>query len=95
MRRIDDEHVGPFDELLDDLLGGRRFQVDRHAALVAVGQVEGIGILRKRLRRDVLPVPPELAAWRLYFDHVSAEVGQDDGGARTSDEAREVHHLQT
>ena len=94
MRRVDDEHVGPFDELFENLLGRRRFQVDRHAALVAVGQVPGVGLFRKR-RRDLLPVPPELAAWRLHFDHVSAEVGQDDGGAGTSDEAREVHHLQT
>ena len=53
MRGVDDEHVGPFDELLEHLLGARRFQIERHAALVAVGEVPGIGILRLRLRRDL------------------------------------------
>jgi hypothetical protein len=55
MRRVDDEHVGPFDELLENLLCARGFQIERDAALVAVGQVPGIGILRLRLRRDLVP----------------------------------------
>ena len=95
VRRVDDEHVGPFDELLEHRLSARRFQIERDAALVAVGQMPGIGILRQRLRRDLMPVSPEIAARRLHLDHVGAEVGQDHGGAGTGDEAREVHHLQS
>ena len=55
MRRVDDEHVGPFDQPLENLLSARRFQIERDAALVAVGQVPGIGVLRLRLRRDLVP----------------------------------------
>ena len=61
MRRIDDEYVGPFDELFEDLLSAWRFQIERHAAFIAVGQVPRIGILRLRLRRDLVPNSPEVA----------------------------------
>src|SRR5580704_6231075 len=94
MRGVDDEHIGPFDELLENLLGAGGFQIERDAALVAIGQVPGIGILRRRLRRNLVPYPPEVAGRRLDFDDVSAEVGQDHSGAWASDETREVHDLQ-
>ncbi len=94
VRGVDDEHVGPFDELLENLLGAGGFQIERDAALVAIGQVPGIGIIRLRLRRNLVPYPPEVAGRRLDFDDVGAEVGQDDSGAWTRDEAREVHDLQ-
>ncbi len=45
MRRIDDEHVRPFDEPLDHRASAGRFQVERHAALVAVHEVPGIRVL--------------------------------------------------
>ncbi len=95
MRRIDDEHVGPFDELFDDLRCARRFQIERHAALVAVGQMPGIGILRLRLRGNLVPVSPQIAVRRLHLDHVGAEIGQDHGGAGTRDEARKIHYFQS
>ena len=80
---------------LEDLLRARRFQIERDAALVAVGQVPRIGILRLRLRRDLVPMSPGVAGRRLDLDDVGAEVGQDHGGARTRDEARQVHDLQS
>src|SRR6202035_457296 len=94
MRGVDDEHVGPFDELLENLLGAGGFQIERDAALVAVGQVPGIRILRLRLRRNLVPYPPGVTGRRLDFDDVGAEVGQDDSGAWARDETREVHDLQ-
>jgi len=45
MRRIDDEYVGPPDQLLDDLLRAGRLQIKRDAALVAVGEMPLIGII--------------------------------------------------
>ena len=81
MRRVDDQHVGPFDQPLENLLGARRFQIERHAALVAIGQVPGIGVFRLRLRRDLVTMSPEVAVGRLNLDDVSAKVGQDHGGA--------------
>ena len=95
MRGVDDEHVRPFDELLENLPGARVFQVERNAALVAVGEVPRIGILRLRLRRDLMPNSPHVAGRRLDLNDVGTEVGQDHGGAGTRDEAREVHHLQS
>ena len=38
---------------------------------------------------------PEVAGRRLHFDDVGAKVRQDDGGAGTCDEAREVDYLET
>src|SRR6266567_7825689 len=55
----------------------------------------GIGILRLRLRRDLVPMSPEVAARRLHLDDVGAEVGQDYGGTGARDEAGQVHHLQS
>src|SRR5271155_3246949 len=95
MRRVDDEHVGPFDELLENLLSTRGFQIERDAALVAVGQVPGIRILRLRLRWNLVSYPPEVAGRGLDFDDVGAEVGQDHRSAWARDETREIHHFQS
>ena len=95
MRRVDDEHVGPFHQPLENLLSARRFQIERDAALVAVGQVKGIGILRLRLRGDLVADSPHVAAGRFDFDHLGAKVGQDHRGAGPGDEARKVHDFQS
>ena len=62
VRRVDDEDVGPRDQLLEDLLGTGRFQIERDAALVAVGEMPLIGLIRARLLRDPVPMPPGVAA---------------------------------
>src|SRR5215467_15498918 len=95
MRRINDEHVGPFDELLENVLSVRRLQIERYAALVAVGQMPRISILRLRLRRKFVCMSPEIAVRRFHFDDVGAEVRQDHGGAWSRNEAREVHHFES
>ena len=95
MRRIDDENVGPFDELFEDLLGAWRFQIKRHTPLVAIGEVPGVGILGDRLRRHLVGMPPKLAARRLHLDDVGAEVGKNHRSARACDKAREIHHLES
>ena len=75
MRRVNDEHVGPFHQPLENLLSARRFQIEREAPLVAVGQVKGVRILRLRLRGDLVSDPPHIAAGRFDFDHLGAKVG--------------------
>src|SRR5258706_6553048 len=95
VRRIEDEDVGPLDQPLDHRSGGRRLEIERYAALVAVGEVPGIRLLRHRLRRHVVRPAPEVAGGGLDLDHVGAEVGEDHGGARPGDEARQVHHLES
>src|SRR6201998_4036426 len=60
MRRVDDENIGPFDELFENLMGARRLQIKRHTPLVAIGEVPRVGILRDRLRRAVVSLPPQL-----------------------------------
>src|SRR5215471_6058092 len=95
MRRINDEHVGPFDELLENVLSVRRLQIERYAALVAVGQMPRISILRLRLRRKFVGMSPEIAVRRLHFDDVSTEVREDHGGAGRRNEAREVNHFES
>src|SRR5215510_16340858 len=95
MRRVDDEYVGPFGESLHDLLSARGFQIERHAALVPVGQVPLIGVLRLRVRRRVIPMSPEIARRGFNLDHVGAKVAQDYASAWTRDEAREVHDFQS
>src|SRR4029077_12695821 len=83
------------DKLLENLRSARGFQIESDAALVAVGQMPGIGIFRLRLRRGLVANPPEVAARRLPLYDVGAEVGQDHRGAGTRDETCEVHHLQS
>jgi hypothetical protein len=38
---------------------------------------------------------PEVTGRRFHFDDGGAKIGQDDGGAGTRDEAREVDYLET
>src|SRR5215471_21269374 len=95
MWRIDDEYVGPRDQLLDDLMRAGRLQVERDAALVAVGKMPLIGLICHRLRRYLVRMSPGVTARRLHFDDVGAEIRQDDGGAGRRNEAREVHHLES
>src|SRR5262245_4447014 len=95
MWRIDDEYVGPRDKFLQNLLRAGRLQVERDAALVAVGKMPLIGVICRRLRRDLVPISPGVAARRLDLDDVGAEVGQDHRGAGRRNEAREVNYLQS
>src|SRR6516165_6816552 len=95
MWRIDEEYVGPLDQLLEDLRGAGRLQVERDAALVAVGEMPLIGFICVRLRRDLVRMSPRVAARRFDFDDVGAEIRQDDGGAGRRDEACEVNHLES
>src|ERR1700686_3358955 len=95
MRRIDDEHVSPFDQLFENLLRARGFQIKSDAALVAIGQMPGVGILGDRLRRQVVRNSPQVAVRRLYLDDVGTEVGKNHGSAWARDKAREIHHLES
>src|SRR6516225_3280886 len=45
VRRVGHEHVGPLDELLENLLGARRLQVENDPALVAVCEMPLIRII--------------------------------------------------
>src|SRR5271155_2597708 len=80
MRRVNDEDIRPFNELLQHLSGVWRFQVQRDSALVAVGEVPWIGIFGDRLWRQLVRMSPQFAARRLHFDDVGTEVGQDHRG---------------
>src|SRR3984885_12513494 len=95
MRRVDDEDICPFDQLFENLMGARRLQIERHAPLVAIREVPGVGILRDRLRWKVVGVPPQLAVRRLHLDDVGAEIRQDHRSAGAGDEAREIDHFQS
>src|SRR6202035_5800717 len=77
MWRVDDENVGPFDQLFENLMGARRLQIKRHAPLVAIGKMPGVRVLRDRLWWQVVRMSPQLAARRLHLDDVGAEVGQN------------------
>jgi hypothetical protein len=53
-----------------------------------------VGILSLRLEGHLVSIAPRIAVRRFDLDDVGAEIGQDHGGARRCDEAREVHDLQ-
>src|SRR5258708_20698852 len=55
----------------------------------------GVSILGARLWRELVSNPPEIAARRLHFDDVGAEVRQDHRGAGACDEARKIYHFQS
>ena len=95
MRRIDDQHVRPPDQPLEDVPRARRLEIERESPLVAVVEMPGIVVGGARLRRNLVRDPPRIAARRLDLDHVGAEVGQDHRRARTRDEARQVDHLES
>src|SRR5258708_30306330 len=94
VRRLDDERVSPFDEFFENLLRARGFQIKSDAALVAIGEVPGVGILGDRLRRQVVRNSPQVAVRRLHFDDVGTEVGQNHSSAWARYKAREIPHLE-
>src|SRR6266704_2588844 len=94
MRCVDYEHVGASNQRLQNLLRARRLRIERDAALVAVGEVRGVGVFCLRLRRNLVPDSPQITRRRLNLNHLSAKVGQDHRGAWTRDETREVHDFQ-
>src|SRR5439155_7800969 len=54
-----------------------------------------VRVLGQRLGRNLVPDPPQLALRRFDFDYVRAEVGQDYGGAGTSDETRKIDNFKS
>src|SRR2546430_2593264 len=54
-----------------------------------------VRVLGQRLRRNLVPDPPQLALRRFDFDYVRAEVGQNDRGAGTSDETRKIDNFKS
>src|SRR6476646_8761498 len=75
MRRVDDEHVRPLGQALDNFCRVRRFEINRYPTLVAIVQVPHVGILGLRLRRNLVSDPPQFALGRFDLDHVGTEVG--------------------
>src|SRR5205807_9703577 len=56
MPRVDDEHVCPLGQALDNFCRVRRFEINRYPTLVAIVQVPHVGILGLRLRRNLVPI---------------------------------------
>src|SRR5579859_921655 len=94
MRRVDDEHISPLDEFLQNLLGAWRLQIQRQAALVAVGEVPLVGDVGLRLRGDLVGVPPRIAVRGFDLDHIGAKVAEDHRGSGGGDEGRQIHDFQ-
>ena len=85
------QHVGPLDQTAHDLEPGWRLEVDGDRALAAVGRHEQGGELAGGI--DRLPAAPrDVAGKRLDLDHVGPLVGQERGGERARNHAREIHH---
>ena len=81
-----DHHVGGARQRVRDVAPGRRAQIDRDAALVAVVALE-----EARLAiQERTPVPRQIAADRFDLDHVGAEVAEDGGAVRPRDVGAEV-----
>src|SRR5882724_7007009 len=95
MRCVNDEHVGPLGQPLENLLRARSFQIEGNATLVSIRQLEGIRLFRMRLGRDLLPLSPQLSLRRLDLDDFRAEVGQDCRSAGAGNETCEVHDFQS
>src|SRR5881227_1548401 len=87
MRRVDDEHVRPLGQALDNFCRVRRFEINRYPTLVAIVQMPHIGILGLWLGRNLVPDSPQFALGRFDFDYIGTEVGQNDGRSGTSHEA--------
>src|SRR4051812_41185960 len=87
MRRVDDEHVRPPGQALDDFCRVRRFEINGYPTLVAIVQVPQVGRFGWRLRRDLVPDSPQFAFGRFDLDSVGAEVRQNPRRSGTSDEA--------
>src|SRR5262249_26084781 len=87
---VGDDHVGPADQIVCDLLTLLAAQVQRHRSLVAGGhlppQVDPV------LGRTL--VSPRVAALRvLDVDHLCAEVGHQRARERTGDYVRKLDDL--
>src|SRR6516162_11597395 len=95
MWRVDDEHVRPLDELLENLLSARRLQVEHHPALVAVGEMKGVRLFRRRHRRKLMRVSEDVAGRCFDLDNVGAEVRENHGGGGSRNEGREVYDFES
>src|SRR2546425_2711270 len=95
MGGVDDQHVCPLDQSLENLPRLGRFQVECQSPLVAIVQMPGIVLGGAGLGRNLVPNSPGVARGRLDLDDVGAEVGQDHRRPGTGDEARQVHYLQS
>src|SRR3989442_3071704 len=87
--KVLDEDVGALDHPREKGAPFGRFEVERHALLVAVQQQEEPGIEVGPLRQCAAP---RLAPWRLDLDDVGAEPRQHLGATRPSLVLREVEH---
>src|SRR6266704_1586502 len=58
MWRVDDEHVRPLGQALDNFCRVRRFEINRYPTLVAIVQVPHVGILGLWLGRNLVPDSP-------------------------------------
>src|SRR5437588_11180538 len=87
MWRVDDEHVRPLGQALDNFCRVRRFEINRYPTLVAIVQMPHIGILGLWLGRNLVPDSPQFALGRCDFDYIGTDVGQNEGRSGTSLEA--------
>src|SRR5207245_2626461 len=87
MWRVDDEHVRPLGQALDNFCRVRRFEINRYPTLVAIVQMPHVGILGLWLGRNLVPDSPQFALGRFDFDYIGTEFGQNDGLSGTSHEA--------
>ena len=87
--KVLDEDVGALDHPRENGAPFGRFEVERHALLVAVQQQEEPGIEVGPLRQCAAP---RLTPWRLDLDDVGAEPRQHLGATRPSLVLREVEH---
>ena len=93
------QHIGPRGQPPDQFGPLRRCQIDRRAALVAVG-AKIIGALARIVRsvgkleeRRTPAAGIVAAAGLLDLEHVGAEIGEDLGRPRTGQDPRKVQHL--
>lgn len=92
---VDNQHVGPFDEPLENFFRAGRFEIDRESTLVTIVEMPRVVLARARVRRCPVGMPVGIAkSGRLDFDDVRAEVGQHGRCAGTRDEAGEVDNSQ-
>ena len=88
---VDEHHVGPGEESVEDLAGVRVLEIERQRVLAAVPDRE-VPALARRQRRDVTA---RLALGRLDLDHVSAAVGEHLARPRDGDELPQLDHGDT
>ena len=96
MWKIDDEHIRPHDEPLENLPRVRRFQIDGQSALVAIIQMPRIVLVGDRLRWYFVRMPMWVAgSGRFDLDDVRSKIGQDGRSPWRRKKTGQVHHLQT